>query len=79
MSKNPRACRGFFDDYDYPVPKNARRRNCNTAEENGLFMKFNPFEHGGTISTIGICLLTLVISYLITKGLKFIPYVNKLI
>jgi hypothetical protein len=34
----------FFDDYDYPVPKNARRLNCNTAEENGLFMKFNPFE-----------------------------------
>ena len=44
-----------------------------------LVMKFNPFEHGGTISTIGICLLTLVISYLVTKGLKFIPYVNKLI
>lgn len=44
-----------------------------------LVMKFNPFEHGGTISIIGVCLLTLVISYLITKVLKFIPYVNKLI
>ncbi|MCR4794037.1 MAG: acyltransferase [Ruminococcus sp.] len=44
-----------------------------------LYMKFNPFEHGGTITIIGICLLTLVISYVITKLLKFVPYVNKLI
>ena len=41
--------------------------------------KFNPFEHGGTITVIGICILTLVISYVITKLLKLVPYVNKLI
>ena len=44
-----------------------------------LVMKFNPFEHGGTIAIIGICLLTLVISYAVTKVLKYVPYVNKLI
>ena len=44
-----------------------------------LYIKFNPFEHGGTITIIGISILTLVISYAITKILKFVPYVNKLI
>ena len=44
-----------------------------------LYMKFNPFEHGGVITIIGISLLTLVISYAVTKALKFVPYVNKLI
>ncbi|WP_303788003.1 acyltransferase [Ruminococcus flavefaciens] len=42
-------------------------------------MKFNPFEHGGTIAVIGICLITLVISYVITRLLKLVPYVNKII
>ena len=42
-------------------------------------MKFNPFEHGGTISVIGICLVTLVISYVITRLLKMVPYVNRII
>ena len=42
-------------------------------------MKFNPFEHGGTIAVIGICLITLVISYVITRLLKFVPCVNRII
>ena len=42
-------------------------------------VKFNPFEHGGTIAVIGICLITLVISYVITKLLKFVPCVNRII
>lgn len=42
-------------------------------------MKFNPFEHGGTIAVIGICIVTLAISYAITRLLKFIPYVNRII
>ena len=42
-------------------------------------MKFNPFEHGGTIAVIGICIVTLIISYVITRLLKFVPYVNKII
>ena len=42
-------------------------------------MKFNPFEHGGTVAVIGICIVTLVISYAITRLLKFIPYVNRII
>ena len=42
-------------------------------------MKFNPFEHGGTIAVIGVCIITLVISYVITRLLKFIPYVNRII
>ena len=44
-----------------------------------LYMKFNPFEHGGAVTIIGIALLTMVISYAITKALKFIPYVKKII
>lgn len=42
-------------------------------------MRFDPFEHGGTITVIGICIVALVISYLITRALKFIPFVNKLV
>lgn len=42
-------------------------------------MKFNPFEHGGTMAVIGICIITLVISYAITRLLKFVPYVKKII
>ena len=41
--------------------------------------RFNPFEHGGTITIIGICLVTLAVSYAVTRLLKLIPYVNKLI
>lgn len=44
-----------------------------------LYLKFNPFEHGGTIAILGICVLTLVISYAVTKLLKFVPYVNRII
>jgi surface polysaccharide O-acyltransferase-like enzyme len=44
-----------------------------------LYLKFNPFEHGGTITIIGICIATVIVSYAITKLLKFVPYVNKLI
>lgn len=42
-------------------------------------MKFNPFEHGGTIAVIGICIVTLVISYVITRLLKLVPYAKKII
>lgn len=42
-------------------------------------MKFNPFDHGGTIAVIGICIITLIISYAITKLLKFVPCVNRII
>ena len=44
-----------------------------------LYMKFNPFEHGGTLTIIGIAAFTMVLSYTVTKLLKFVPYVNKLI
>ena len=42
-------------------------------------MKVNPFGHGGVITVIFICIITLVISYVITKLLKFVPYLNKII
>lgn len=44
-----------------------------------LVLKFNPFEHGGTIAVIGICIVTLVISYVITRLLKLVPYAKKII
>ena len=44
-----------------------------------LYMKFNPFEHGGTLTIIGIAAFTMILSYTVTKLLKFVPYVNKLI
>ena len=34
----------FFDDYDYPVPEGTRRVDCNTAEKNGVLIKFMPLE-----------------------------------
>ena len=42
-------------------------------------IKFDPFKHGGTITIIGICIITLVISYVMTKLLKLIPYFNRII
>ncbi|MBO4492769.1 MAG: acyltransferase [Ruminococcus sp.] len=42
-------------------------------------IKFNPIGHGGTIAVIGICIITLVVSYVITRLLKLVPYVNKII
>ncbi|MBP5578655.1 MAG: acyltransferase [Ruminococcus sp.] len=42
-------------------------------------MKFNPLEHGGTITVIGICIITLVVSYVITRLLKLVPYINRII
>lgn len=42
-------------------------------------IKFDPFAQGGVIVIVGICLVTLVISYGVTRILKLIPYVNKII
>ena len=44
-----------------------------------LVLKFNPFNNGGTIAVIGVCIVTLAVSYVITKLLKFVPYVKKII
>ena len=42
-------------------------------------LKFNPFNNGGTIAVIGVCIVTLAVSYVITKLLKFVPYVKTII
>jgi peptidoglycan/LPS O-acetylase OafA/YrhL len=42
-------------------------------------LKFNPFEHGGTIAVIGVCIVTLAVSYVITRLLKLVPCVKKII
>ncbi len=42
-------------------------------------LKFNPFEHGGTITIIGICIITLVISYALTRLLRLVPCIKKII
>ena len=42
-------------------------------------LKFNPFEHGGTLAVIGIFVVTLAVSYAITRLLKLVPYVNRII
>ena len=34
----------FFDDYNYSIPEGARRVDCNTAEKNGVLIKFMPLE-----------------------------------
>ncbi len=42
-------------------------------------IKLDPFKHGGTITVILLCIVTLVISYGITKLLKIVPCVKKII
>ena len=42
-------------------------------------LNFNPFNNGGTIAVIGVCIVTLAVSYVITKLLKFVPYVKTII
>ncbi|WP_297958409.1 acyltransferase [uncultured Ruminococcus sp.] len=42
-------------------------------------MKFNPFDHGGTLAVIGIFIVTLAVSYAITRLLKLVPCVNRII
>ena len=44
-----------------------------------LVLKFNPFEHGGTIAVIGVCIVTLAVSYVITRLLKLVPGVKKIV
>ena len=34
----------FFEDYDFPLSGDAKRIDCNTAEDNGLLTKYLPFE-----------------------------------
>ena len=41
--------------------------------------KLDPFAHGGFITVLGISIAALAVSYVITKLLRYIPYVNKII
>lgn len=41
--------------------------------------QFDPFKHGGAITVLGISLAALAVSWLVTRLLRAIPYVNKIV
>lgn len=41
----------FFDDYDFPISEGDRMVSCNTVENNGLLVKYKPFE-GNSIKMV---------------------------
>lgn len=42
-------------------------------------LRLDPFDNGGAVTVLAICIAAFLISYTITRVLKFIPYLNRII